>query len=122
MLRINKRIISIISAIAVSCSLFIYDVDKKTVNVSASTVNSYGLANNTKDGTILHAFSWSFNTIRSKMKEIADCGYSAIQVSPIEGCNYGSGQYTWEWENTYKPNNYRIGNYVVGSRDEFKAL
>lgn len=122
MLRINKRIISIISAIAVSCSLFIYDTDKKTVNASASTVNSYGLATNTKDGTILHAFSWSFNTIRSKMKEIADCGYSAIQVSPIEGCNNGPGQHTWEWENTYKPNNYRIGNYVVGSRDEFKAL
>ena len=122
MLKINKRIISILSSIIVSSSFFICNINESSVKVLASTVNNYGLANNTKDGTILHAFSWSFNTIRSKMKEIADCGYSAIQVSPIEGCNNGSGQHTWEWENTYKPNNYRIGNYVVGSRDEFKAL
>ena len=122
MLKINKRIISILSSIIVSSSFFICNINESSVKVLASTVNNYGLANNTKDGTILHAFSWSFNTIRSRLEEIADCGYSAIQVSPIEGCNNGPGQYTWEWENTYKPINYKIGNYVVGTKDEFKAL
>ena len=31
--------------------------------VNASNAEKYGLAENTKDGVILHAFCWSFNTI-----------------------------------------------------------
>ncbi len=124
MLRVNKKILSIISAMVLSSSLILCDINSSTVEVSASTtsLNSYGLTNDTADGTILHAFSWSFNTIKSKMKEIADAGYSSIQVSPIERCYQQSGQHTWEWENTYQPTKYEIGNYVVGSRDEFKSM
>ena len=34
-----------------------------TESVSNNSANPYGLAEKTKDGTILHAFCWSFNTI-----------------------------------------------------------
>lgn len=85
-------------------------------------VNEYGLANKTEEGTILHAFSWNFNTIKDRMEEIKDCGYSTIQVSPIEKCYEGSRQHTWEWENTYQPVEYTIGNYIVGTKEEFEDM
>lgn len=32
--------------------------------------SDYGLCDNTKDGAILHAFCWSFNTIKENMADI----------------------------------------------------
>ena len=34
-------------------------------------------------GSILHAWMWSFNTMKEHMAEIADAGYTSIQTSPI---------------------------------------
>ena len=45
---------------------------------NASNAEKYGLADNTKDGVILHAFCWSFNTIKENMKDIATAGYDAM--------------------------------------------
>ncbi|MBD7912754.1 MULTISPECIES: starch-binding protein [Clostridium] len=131
MIRLRKRLTSLILTIAVASGLSFGNVAKEasaavnSENIEAkatSDVNNYGLANRTQDGTILHAFSWSFNTIRERMKEIADCGYSSIQVSPIQTCYQGPKQHTWEWENTYQPTYNKIGNYIVGSKEEFKAM
>lgn len=53
--------------------------------VSASTnyVDYDGITN----GTILHAFCWSFDTIKANMKNIHDAGFTAVQTSPINTCN-----------------------------------
>jgi alpha-amylase len=131
MIRLKKRLTSLILAIVVASGLSFgnvtkdvnaainYEVNPATVS---SDVNNYGLANRTQDGTILHAFTWSFNTIKERMAEIADCGYSSIQVSPIQGCYQGPKQHTWEWENTYQPTYNTIGNYIVGTKEEFKDM
>lgn len=37
-----------------------------------------------KDGTILHAWCWSFNTIK-------DAGYTSVQMSPINTVVAGEG-------------------------------
>ena len=130
MIRLKRNLISLIIAITMSSGMLVVNpinVDASVDSVAqinaSGTTNEYGLANDTSKGTILHAFSWSFNTIREHMKEIAECGYSAIQVSPISKCYQNSNRsHTWEWENTYQPTDFTIGNYVVGSRDEFIAL
>ena len=130
MIRLKKNFISLMISITMLSGMLVLNpvnVDASVdavseINTSGKT-NEYGLANDTSKGTILHAFSWSFNTIREHMKEIAECGYSAIQVSPISKCYQNSNRsHTWEWENTYQPTDFTIGNYVVGSRDEFIAL
>ena len=36
----------------------------------------------TQDDVILHAWSWSFDTIAANMKDIADAGYAYVQTSP----------------------------------------
>ena len=53
---------------------------------NASNAEKYGLADNTKDSVILHAFCWSFNTIKENMKDIAEAGYTTIQTSPANAC------------------------------------
>ena len=37
-------------------------------------------------GAILHAFCWSFQTIKENMKQIADAGFTMVQTSPANKC------------------------------------
>ena len=89
--------------------------------------NPYGLTDEVADGTILHCFSWSFKTIEESLEDIAMAGYSAIQTSPINACYdggnagmelYGEGK----WYYHYQPTDWTIGNYQLGTRDEFISL
>ena len=38
---------------------------------------------------ILHAFTWSFDTIAANMKQIADAGFTYVQTSPANTCFVG---------------------------------
>ena len=60
---------------------------------STSTVHKYdanaeanNLTDNTADGAILHAWCWSFDTIKENMASIAAAGFSTIQTSPANQC------------------------------------
>lgn len=44
-----------------------------------------------KDGTILHAWCWSFNTIKDNVQAIKDAGYTSVQMSPINTVVAGEG-------------------------------
>ena len=79
------------------------------------------------DGAILHAFCWSFNTIAENMADIADAGYTAVQTSPINEClDTDSGMNLHGpdgmWYYHYQPTDWVIGNYQLGTRDEFKNM
>ena len=110
------------------------DTSNSTTNNNSSsgpsaiaTDNPYGLRDNTEDGTILHCFSWSFKTITESMEDIAMAGYSSIQTSPINAC-YDGGNAGMElfgngkWYYHYQPTDWTIGNYQLGTRDEFKEM
>lgn len=110
--------------------------DNNSTNSTQSTTNSgnsqitdvgYGLTENIKDGAILHAWCWSFNTIKESMHDIAYAGYSAIQTSPINECLVGanggmqlSGDGKWYYH--YQPTDWTIGNYQLGTKEEFTAM
>lgn len=85
------------------------------------------------DKVILHAWSWSFNTIADNMKKIADAGYDYVQTSPAQtsyvGDNGGMALFSepgdsvqGKWYYYYQPTDWKIGNYLLGSRDDFKAM
>lgn len=93
----------------------------------AVNASQFGLTANIEDGTILHAWSWSFNTIKESMADIAAAGYSSIQTSPANTCVvgekggmqlYGKGK----WYYHYQPTDWKVGNYQLGTEEEFKAM
>ncbi len=83
----------------------------------------YGLADNIQDGTILQVWCWDFETIKENMSTIAYAGFTSIQTVPINACIGeeakmelgGPGM----WYNHYQATDWKIGNYQVGTRDEF---
>lgn len=42
-----------------------------------------------EDEVILHAWSWSFDTIAANMADIAAAGYTYVQTSPAQACYVG---------------------------------
>ncbi|MCH5246618.1 MAG: alpha-amylase [Muribaculaceae bacterium] len=85
------------------------------------------------DEVILHAWSWSFDTIAANMKLIAESGYDYVQTSPAQASFIGEGggkalfsqpgdSITGKWYYYYQPIDWTIGNYLLGTRDDFKAL
>lgn len=96
-------------------------------------VGEYELSPEIADGTILHAWCWSFNTIKENLKDIAEAGYTAVQTSPINECKVGENggmqlqdvdgsENNGKWYYHYQPTNYTIGNYQLGTEEEFKEL
>lgn len=83
-----------------------------------------------KNGAILHAFCWSFKTIEEKLPEIAEAGFTAVQPSPINTClegDYGGldllgADLTGKWYYHYQPTDWKIGNYQLGTRDDFISM
>ncbi|WP_435340525.1 starch-binding protein [Enterococcus durans] len=75
-----------------------------------------------KDGTVLHAWCWSFNSIKENMAAIKEAGYTSVQTSPINAVVVGNGgdkKFTEQWYYHYQPTAYTIGNYQLGTEAEF---
>ena len=84
---------------------------------------TYGLTEQMRDGATLHAWEWSFNTIKSKMKEIAEAGYTSVQTEPVSAIHSGHGMMFGEnWYFVYQPTDTTIGNWVMGSEQDFKDM
>lgn len=97
------------------------------------TVNEQGLADNISEGAILHTWCWSFNTIKENIEEIAEAGFSTIQTSPISQCKIGEDGgmqlqdkglkfNNGKWYYHYQPTDYVIGNYQLGTKEEFTEM
>ncbi len=103
------------------------DDTSKADSGSKTDAKSGTVAAEIAGGAILQAFSWDFNTIRESMPDIAAAGFTAVQTSPVNACLegedggmelYGDGK----WYYHYQPTDFKIGNYQLGTRDEFRAM
>lgn len=82
------------------------------------------------DEVILHAWCWSFNTIRENLPDIAQAGYTIVQTSPAQHCITGTaddkgGEQLFgngRWYYHYQPTDWKIGNQHVGTREDLVAL
>ncbi|MDP4145568.1 MAG: carbohydrate-binding protein [Bacillota bacterium] len=91
-------------------------------NQSSAVVHATAsLPANIKDGTILHAFDWSFNAIKNELPNIANAGFNTIQVSPVQGTKDSSTDPS-KWWLLYQPTNQSVGNAQLGSESDFKDL
>lgn len=101
---------------------FVPALAKDRITVNPDAVNTE---------TILHAWSWNFPEMAQSMKEIKDAGFTMIQTSPVQQCYSpeGSGKKIFDenvtegnWYYYYQPTDWKIGNSILGSRDQMKAM
>jgi glycosidase len=132
----KTKIISVFLAVlmvaGVFSGLFISSnaVSSQTETPDETSPNPYGLLDNADGGLILHCWCWNFNTIKENMETIAEAGYSAIQTSPINevvvgesgGLKIYGDDADGKWYYHYQPTDQKIGNYQLGTEEEFKAM
>ena len=85
--------------------------------------------NATNTETILHVWSWNFPTIAKNMKQIAYAGFTMLQTSPVNACFSPEGgnikildEKEGNWYHYYQPTDWTIGNNIVGTEAEMKAM
>lgn len=125
MKELSKKILS--TSIVLALILYVSIFPSNQVNLLSTqksvvyAADNSTLPSNTKDGVILHAFDWSFNTIKNELPNIAAAGYKSIQVSPVQGTKSSSTDAS-NWWLLYQPTNESVGNAQLGTYDDFKAL
>ncbi|MED4805494.1 starch-binding protein [Bacillus atrophaeus] len=120
--RLNTSLLPLVAGLLLLFHLIL--AGPVAVNAETANQSNEHTAPSIKSGTILHAWNWSFNTLKNNMKDIHDAGYTAIQTSPInqvkEGNNGDKSMGNWYW--LYQPTSYQIGNRYLGSEEEFKEM
>ncbi len=118
----SKRILSIVLSILIMASLVI--VPATTVSAAtADNVTGYNLPADINEGNILHAFSWKLKEVTQYAQEIAEAGYTAVQVSPIQ-CTKDTtndGAFANDWWCFYQPTDLAIGN-ELGNEADLKEM
>lgn len=79
----------------------------------------YGLPEAIPDGNILHCFSWPIKYVREELPHIAEAGFGAVQLSPLQRWDIKEGQV---WYDVYRPHDFRFIESEMGSAADLKAL
>ena len=118
--------------VAICCCIGLVGCRNAGRSDNSSEQSEYRISlDNTKEyirnGTILHCWCWSFKTIEENLPRIAEAGFTAVQTSPINTCLVGEdggldmmGNGKWYFQ--YQPVDWKIGNYQLGTRDEFRQM
>lgn len=80
-----------------------------------------------QDSAILHAWNWNCGNIESRLDEIKEAGFSAIQLSPMQPQkDYGGGQIKNEWWKLYQPLGFKVADgthkSVIGTKSQLTSL
>ena len=117
----RKKFTSFFIALVFTLSLLFNNFTGLISTTSIAVAATNTSVNQIEDGAILHAWNWSFDTIKAKLPEIKEAGYTAVQTSPIQG-NKEDLMSSTKWWILYQPTNFKIGNAQLGSREEFKSM
>jgi alpha-amylase len=121
MAKSKKNIRNLIAITLIATTVIFSSLPTSVAKASTLNNQKHELSDSIEDGVILHAWNWSFNTIKDNLDAIADAGYTSIQVSPIQGTKESTKKTSYWWL-LYQPTNFSIGNAQLGSREEFKQL
>ena len=118
--------------VAICCCVIFVGCRTARLSENSNGYSEYSVsADNTKEyvrnGTILHCWCWSFKTIEENLPRIAEAGFTAVQTSPINECLVGEdggldmmGNGKWYYQ--YQPVDWKIGNYQLGTREDFRRM
>lgn len=80
----------------------------------------YGLPEKIEDGNILHCFNWSINEVRANLQSIAEAGFGAVQLSPMQRPSAKPGD---AWNDLYRPYDLAFQeSEAMGTAEDLKNL
>ena len=127
----SKRFLSLVLAVlmVLSCGVTATVATASAADTdTAKAENDYNLGNSVNDGVILQAWNWSYSEIKKNLEQIAQAGFTTIQISPpteLKEATVGVKvlQKTNDngWWMMYQPAAYELNNSednVLGTKDE----
>ncbi len=126
-MKMFRKLVSIVSAATLLTSSLAFAVPASAAVVpqEAEVSSEPKIQANVQDGLILHAFNWSFSTIKDNLPAIAEAGYSTIQTSPVQQPkDYGtSTDVGGQWWKPYQPVSLSFAkNTWFGTKADLTAL
>ena len=119
-----KKVVSLIMVVIMMLTVAIVPAtfSAADTDTAATSAIDYNLASNIQSGNILHAFNWRMRDLVKYAPEIAQAGYTSVQISPIQATKAAAnaGSYATDWWSFYQPTDMTIGN-ALGTAAELKA-
>ncbi len=113
--------------VIVAAALAVLFVGKSVTELDGYSISADNTKEYVRNGTILHCWCWSFKTIEENLPRIAEAGFTAVQTSPANECLEGEdggldmmGNGKWYYQ--YQPVDWKIGNYQLGTREDFRRM
>ncbi len=81
-MKVFRKLVSIVAAATVLTSSLAFSISAQAAQVddSAAVASEPNIQENAGDGVILHAFNWSYNSIKQNLPQIAAAGYSSLSA------------------------------------------
>ena len=121
-----RKVVSLFIAAAMITSSFAFTASVSAAEKTDAAVSSdSAIQSEVKDGVMLHAFNWSYNSIKENLPAIAAAGYTTVQTSPVQQAkDYGtSNDVAGQWWKLYQPVSMAIAQKSwLGSKDDLKSL
>ena len=120
-----KKLLSVVLLLCVLMSSCIVAASAAEVQYADTAANAeisevgkdYGLMDNIQDGNILHCFCWKHTDIIAMLPEIAEAGFTSVQISPPQST---AGTGAWWW--FYQPQGFYIGSGAMGNKQTLTQL
>ena len=122
---LTNRVVGLVLALAMIAAFVLVPMPTD-IKAEAATVPSTTLATYIQDGATLHCWNWSIANIKANLGLIANMGYSAIQLSPMQELKEGTVNKPYDnWWAVYQPISFNINqsqSHCVGTKDELIDL
>ena len=120
-----KKVVSLIMVVAMLLTVCVipgFSAADADTAAAGAMQSDYALAPNVQSGNILHAFNWRMRDLVKYAPEIAQAGYSSVQISPIQAtkATTNDGSYATDWWCFYQPTDMTVGN-ALGTAAELQA-
>ena len=122
---LTNRILGLVLVLALLAG-FVLIPSPIDIQAEAATVSSTKLCDYIQDGVTLHCWNWSIANIKANLGLIANMGYSAIQLSPMQELKESTADKPYDnWWAVYQPISFNINtsdNHCVGTKSELIEL
>lgn len=114
-----KKILSLLILISICITLISCSGEKEAEYEDFNDTYTDKLPDNAEDGLTLHAFNWTYEQVRTNLKDIADAGFKNVLLMPVQQPK-SNGSAWWAF---YQPLSFSIGDKSpLGSKEELIRL